>query len=820
MARRPNPLAASISKWIGIKFPLGGVVRRFAYQSQEPYTTFDALNIVPQGHPKYRWRVQRRPGVDLAIRETLVDQKPVNMLASLGFVQQGEFAWWAEDFMASNSKGQMPSSWQRFDAGFAVDLLQVDSLENMAFAPAIGERYGGYRPGPDSANNLPPIDHTKDWIWEVFFWPQPSTHTKVFLTGWQTTNNPFENSFILEWEYRGSDAFIQGVLKTYAGNVLKNSYTITSGFDNQIQAGWLAVRKAENRLIVYWRGSTLLDQDVSGDGVVPGNGFGIALETIAGHGRIVSARFQYVPLDKYYSTTRRILVACADGNIYRETFYGSMGQLVSGNGLFNKIEQLSAVEYQQKLYIADYGRPVFQDRQARVLQPNLLEISVPGVNLTTLGINNSNHIVNIYDASEDSGVFLGSYGIGEVQSTRIVISENCTSQPGALVSIRIEPGPKVYDPLTDSISLWKADSGLGHVPGGQKILARWRDRLILAGGDTSPHVWYMSAIGRPNDWLFADTDPSGAVAGTASRAGTTNEPITALVPHRDLCLYIATEHSLWIMLGDPAAGGTLELLSDQIGILDKNAWTFTAEFELVFLSHDGIYAIDQPCGVQPPVAISRQKLPSELLKITRNNFYVNLAWDQLHRGVHIYVTPKYKGKTKWWFLEWENKSFWPMEYPEDFLPGSIIEGQTEHTKFDGIRLGCVDGRIRAWNGYLYGDDTLPITARISYGPLNLAGDAAVEGLITAVQVTMSDIPGSHVRLKVLAENSPEAIEKAQARYEAEMEVQQNGGLQARTYPRVRGGAAALQLEHTGPIPWGIDSIQMAVRHAGWLRVRF
>lgn len=819
MARRINPANFSTSKWIGIQFPLGGVVRRFAYQSQEPFTTYDALNIVPQGHPKYRWRAQRRPGADLAIRETLVDQKPVNMLANLAFVEQGEFAWWADDFLAASQQGQLTGMWQPYNSAFAAEKLQVHQDDHYAYAPQIGLRYGGYRPSPQNQTTLPPIDHAKDWIWEVFLWPKSSTNAEVILTGWQTSDNPLTNGFVLRWRYDAQNVFSEGTLTTYAGGVLKNQYALQSGSDPGLQSGWLAVRKAGSRLIVYWRGSTLGDFDVTADAVQQGDGFGIAMENFRSPMRIVSARFQYAPQNAYYSTTRRILVALCDGNLYRETFYGSMGQLVSANGLFNKSDLISAVEYQQKLYIADYGQPLLQDTQAIVWGPNELEISVPGVDLTTLGINTNSHIVNIYDNSQNTAVQLGSYGIGTFTARRIITSENFTDRPGGTTKIRIEAGPKIYDPIEETVKLWKADSGLGHVPGGQKIIARWRDRLILAGGDTAPHVWYMSAIGRPNDWLFADTDPSGAIAGIASRAGTTSEPITAIVPHRDLCLYIATEHSLWIMLGDPSAGGTLELLSDQIGILDKHAWTFTADFELVFLSHDGIYVIVQPCGVQPPQSVSREKLPAELLKITRENFYINLVWDQLHRGIHIYVIPKGKGVARWWFLDWTNKAFWPMQYPEDFQPATAVEGQIHHAKFDGIRFGSIDGRIRTWSGYFYGDGTSPITARLSYGPFNLAGDDVMEGLVTSVQVTMAEMEDSQARLKVFAEATPEALEKSQPRYEAQLEASPQDGLQARTYPRVRGGAAALAVQHQGYMPWGIDSIQMAVRAAGWLRIR-
>ena len=59
MARGPRP--------IELRFPTGGLVRRYGYQSQAPYTTPDCENVVPRDVLENRERGGRRPGLAKAI---------------------------------------------------------------------------------------------------------------------------------------------------------------------------------------------------------------------------------------------------------------------------------------------------------------------------------------------------------------------------------------------------------------------------------------------------------------------------------------------------------------------------------------------------------------------------------------------------------------------------------------------------------------------------------------------------------------------------------------------------------------------------------
>lgn len=72
-----------------IVFPMGGLNRRYAYQQQPPYTTFDALNVRPDSTVEGRERGGSRPGLCKAFSNQIGGGNPVRMLSSVTWVQDG-----------------------------------------------------------------------------------------------------------------------------------------------------------------------------------------------------------------------------------------------------------------------------------------------------------------------------------------------------------------------------------------------------------------------------------------------------------------------------------------------------------------------------------------------------------------------------------------------------------------------------------------------------------------------------------------------------------------------------------------------------------
>ncbi|GIW60062.1 MAG: hypothetical protein KatS3mg087_1128 [Patescibacteria group bacterium] len=804
MAKKPTLGRGSVT--IALKPPLGGVVRKSDYQSQEPFTTPHANNVWPIVYPEYRKRLGKRAGIGEAYRENLALSK-VNLLSSVHSVVRGSYVFVSDDFLYSDGAG-LSSAWNAYDASFAPHVPTIEQDNFATTGGGIG-KYGAYR-----TITTPPIDFSQDWIVEIFIWPSVGYKADFYLTALHSGSNPKTNGVVAKLRLDEAGRY-SGAIETYVGGTLVGSTESIEESLNYNAGGWFTLRKAGTTLYLYWKNRLVTSRNISADGVANQNGFGFMIDNIKAKAKVKYWRAQYITSDSGHTNTINILVASANGNLYRQTFLGTLGQ-VSTNTTLNKDVQLSAAEYKQKLYIADYGPIKVSRTDGQSLDKNILTAS--GVDFVALGVDADDDVVTIFDGSE--GVITGHYVIASVSATQLVLEKEFCNGAGAQVSFRIHRGPKVFDPATNTLSLMRPKSGKGTVPANNKIVVTWRDRLVFAGSDDSPHNWFMSRAGDVEDWLFGDTDPSAAVSGTTGLAGQVGEPITALIPHRDTCMYIGTPNSLWIMLGDPAAGGELAQLSKTIGVVSQHAWAYTADFEVVFMSRDGLYIIQEPCGKSPPQSISRERIPAELLMLSQETAFVSLGWDYLHRGIHIFVTPKAGGTGQHWFLDWENKGFWRMSVPESMAPIVVYEYFSEFGGDSSLLIGCKDGQVRRFHAAFWRDDDKAIRSFYAIGPLNLGGEEYYEGIITQVESALA-MDGGHPLIKVAVADYAAAFSKLDINTDRKIKYSgrlQFDGLNPKVHPRVRGSAGLLIVDHDEDPPWLLESLVVSVRPAGNRRV--
>jgi hypothetical protein len=240
----------------------------------------------------------------------------------------------------------------------------------------------------------------------------------------------------------------------------------------------------------------------------------------------------------------------------------------------------------------------------------------------------------------DAGVMTLLASGNQISSTYMVLAEDRLQKlyiadwdPAAATSAA-DRAPKVFDPVAGTLTLWSAAITAGTLPTGCPIIALYRDRLFLAGAYADPHQWFASRQGDPNDWDYAETDRGAAISGSNTEAGRIGEPITALAPHSSNCMLMWGHTSLWLMRGDPAAGGQIVNLSKTIGCVDRKAWCHAPANAdgsgpqlAVFLSHDGVYVVPAGCeGDMAPQKLSRLKMPEELLAIDRTTRTVTMAY--------------------------------------------------------------------------------------------------------------------------------------------------------------------------------------------------
>jgi hypothetical protein len=387
----------------------------------------------------------------------------------------------------------------------------------------------------------------------------------------------------------------------------------------------------------------------------------------------------------------------------------------------------------------------------------------------------------------------------------------------------------VFNPADNTLALVTASAGT--VPVKCDLVAMWRDRIVLAGDRVDPHLWYMSKLGNPTNWDYspAFTTSADAVNATNSDAGRIGEPIRALVSHTDECMMFGCSSSIWVLRGDPQAGGRLIKLSEEVGILDRASWCYDAGGYFWFLSQDGLYVMPPGCG-DAPVSVSREKLPSELLRIDRDSYTVSMCYDFLHRGIHLFVTKTSDstGLGHWWIDTKVSRggdqevvasaAFWPQSFQTGHEPTAIF-GRRDYTPsatgLSPVLIGGRDGYVRQFDDSLAQDDgDNAITSYVDVGPFPL-GPPGYHGRLEEIQLVAARSSGG-LKLTVRTGDNAEAAFHATRQEEYTLT---RAGLNRTARPRARGQAALARVSgNEANTKWSFEEINVRRQAAGVRRV--
>lgn len=281
---------------------------------------------------------------------------------------------------------------------------------------------------------------------------------------------------------------------------------------------------------------------------------------------------------------------------------------------------------------------------------------------------------------------------------------------------------RIIDPAALTVTDWVTQvsgSGLGTLPTNCQLIALYRGRIVLARQDTNPTVWYMSRVFNPLDWDFnAEPLETAPYAGTNATVGVPGDAIVALIPFADDYLIFGSPATMWIMEGDPGFGGSIQLMTNESGILGPRAWCFDDQGTLYYMGSSGLYRL--PRGQFQPENVSGRKISSALDRINSGNTLVQLAWDSFRQHVYIFLTPTTAGQigTNYCF-DPATDSYWPLKYPLDHGPWSVanLKGNT-----DELRQFVMGGNT----GYLYrpsesdpSDDGTAIETYARLGPVEM-----------------------------------------------------------------------------------------------------
>jgi hypothetical protein len=333
----------------------------------------------------------------------------------------------------------------------------------------------------------------------------------------------------------------------------------------------------------------------------------------------------------------------------------------------------------------------------------------------------------------------------------------------------------------------------------------WRDRYILAGGN----LVYMSRQGDYTDWNYgADVEDTGrAFLLQASEAGEIGATITALVPHRDAFLLVATATTLWVLDGDPAGTGTLRNVSRDVGMVSGTAWTKVGD-SIVFLSAQGLYQVG--ANGSGLADISGDRLPSELIGIDALNYTIHMGYRIGENGVYLFVV----GDTYHWFFDLERKGYWPFRLTLDI--SAVFQYDGEMVVWDGTDYWTFEGED---------DNGTDISSHVLFGPFQ-AGSPVEYSMLQSLHGTVQlEEDGEMTWRTIVGTTAEQVCQDAQDAIdnyvdgdttEALLDVVSSGmwvdGRQVMAYPRTRGLWIVLWLNSNDA--WAFENLFATMRTLG------
>lgn len=355
---------------------------------------------------------------------------------------------------------------------------------------------------------------------------------------------------------------------------------------------------------------------------------------------------------------------------------------------------------------------------------------------------------------------------------------------------------KVLDVSARSVATWTATTA-GTLPSLPRLIARWRGRIVLSGLVADPHNWFMSRLGDPYDWDYspATTDAIQAVAGNVGEVGTVGDVVTALVPFDDDVLVIGMDQSIAKIAGDPAAGGSIDVITDDTGMA-WDAWALDPNNQLYFMGIDGVYRMGRD---SLPINITEDVLDGafEAIDLTTNR--VILEWDFRNKGLMVVIASINSTVTnEAFFFEARTGGWFPLSFPSAIGPDILLAYDAEEIDDKALLLGCRDGYIRKLDASTTDDDGTTITSNVRFFPISTrrGSDTRLNG----IEIILAENSGD-VTLKLYSGQTAEQVAiSTDVRWSRTLKAGRN----VLSLPRLSGNW--LQIELAATTRWGLESV--------------
>jgi hypothetical protein len=167
------------------------------------------------------------------------------------------------------------------------------------------------------------------------------------------------------------------------------------------------------------------------------------------------------------------------------------------------------------------------------------------------------------------------------------------------------------------------------------------------------------------------------------------------------------------MRGDPAAGGQIDNISRQIGIVGPEAFAWAPGGVFYFVARNGLYRMTYDSS---PECVSKGKLDKTFSNIDLTTYRVQCLYDTTWQGVHIFLIPYAQpsaAPTHFWFDE-RTGGFWPDAYPIVGGPTCVLNFMADNPDDAAVVLGGWDGYVRFFDPAAKSDDGIAIDSYVRF----------------------------------------------------------------------------------------------------------
>lgn len=321
---------------IDLVWPLGGIDRAFGYQSQPPYTTPDALNVRSDDSSENRNRGGTRPGLVKAFRTELPG--PIRLLTKVGVLKH---LW---ERTGSSSFGRI-----LYDTTFAIPGSTYAKTTFHNTAAFSGTEYGfGIGDVPSILGTYERVFHIRPSDYDAGSTGTIDIHVGLADATQDLTQDTIKITF--DFTAGNIDISLDEIVGGSSVGTDSAATIVSQGYGGQI-----AVAITGTEIKVSYLGQVQFTYTAT---AVPGSQ--VAFVVDSPDASIVTTSFSQdyqeaaAALQQPDPNPRRdLVVAVSEGEVWLEDTVDTMKQVIA-TGLRDDVE-LTAVDREQKLFIADYG---------------------------------------------------------------------------------------------------------------------------------------------------------------------------------------------------------------------------------------------------------------------------------------------------------------------------------------------------------------------------------------------------------------------------------------------------------------------------------